>query len=521
MLPQIPQLSPPLSSLCTKNSPVSHSVPNRTSFHRPKPCRSSFQLPTYLHKYERPEPSTGSKTKVIAIPIDIRPLLSGKREDELVIPSNGRVLETMMTTLRSTLILFAASALLALPSSATLPVVPVHVHAFQRSVGATPSTSLCNGMGLGNNGALNGFVPATTDAWHQVITNAAVDPNSATLINTAGDLGGTHLHPDFGTQYGIPYVVVDSRTQSNVPVAINVYASESDITVAPVPATAPVEGNPLACTTPTGDQHLIVLDRYSCVEYEYWLASSCNSNWTAANTAVWDMTVAEKRPFGYTSADAAGLSVFEGLIRYDEIIAGSINHAIRFTTKYTKNGPTDGYLVAPATHAAPNNWGTDNIMGMRIRLKASFDISGYSKTNQIILTAMKNYGMILADNGSTLYFQGTSDNRWDDNDLSALSAIQSTAFEVVTMGTVGNIDTPPAGAAPTITSFTASATTVAAGTSVVLTAVTSNASYSYVDNAGFVRNGLVAVKPTSTTTYTLTSRNAYGTVSKSVTVTVQ
>ncbi|SEF96221.1 hypothetical protein SAMN05421819_1492 [Bryocella elongata] len=429
-----------------------------------------------------------------------------------------------MATPRSTLILLAASAVLAQSgSAATLPIAPVHVHAFQRSVGSavTPANSLCSGMGLGVNGALNGFVPASTDAWHQNISSATVDPSSATIINTAGDLAGYNLHPDFGTQYGIPYVVVDSRTQPNVSVPINLYGSESDITVAPVPANAPIEGNPLACTAPAGDQHVLVLDRNSCVDYEYWTASSCNGAWSASDSALWDMTTPEKRPYGYTSADAAGLSVFEGLIRYDEIIAGSINHAIRFTAKYTKTGPQDGYYVAPATHSSGNLWGTDNIIGMRIRLKAGFDISHYSKTNQIILTAMKNYGMILADNGTTMFFQGTQDNRWDDNDLSSLSAVPSSAFEVVTMGTVSTMWTPPAtGAAPTIQSFTASATSVKAGATVVLTAVAPGASYSYVDKAGFMRNGTVSVSPTATTTYTLTSRNAFGSVSKSLTVTV-
>ena len=390
----------------------------------------------------------------------------------------------------------------------------------------TPSTqpvanSVCSGMGLGNNGPLNGFVPSTADAWHQDISGAAVDASSTKILTTSGDLAGSYLHPDFGPQAGIPYVVVDSRTQASVPVAINLYAGDSDITLAPVPANAPVEDSPAACAAPIGDQHLLVLDRAECVAYEYWLSSSCKGAWSAANTALWDMTEAEKRPYTLTSADASGLSVFEGLIRYDEIIAGSINHAIRFTAAHTKTGAKGGYFVAPATHAAGNSTTTDNIIGMRIRLKANVDISKFSGNNRIILTAMKKYGMILADNGSNLFFQGTLDNRWDNNDLNALKAIPASDFEVVQMGAVSTMDQPPTGAAPAITSFKASATTVAAGTAVTLTAATTGASYSYIDKAGFLRGTSMTVTPAATTTYTLTSRNAYGTVSKSVTVTVR
>jgi hypothetical protein len=386
---------------------------------------------------------------------------------------------------------------------------------------ATPANTLCSGMALGNNGALNGFVPSPTDAWHQDITTAAVDPNSAKIITTSGDLLGAHLHPDFGTQYGIPYTVVDSRTESSVPVSINLYASDSDITIAPIPSNASVEGDPVACSAVSGDQHLLVLDRGGCVAYEYWQASTCKGAWSASNTALWDMTEAEKRPYTYTSADAAGLSVFEGLIRYDEIVAGSINHAIRFTALHTKTGAEGGYFVAPATHSAGNLWQTDNIIGMRVRLKASVNISSFSKTNQIILNAMKKYGMILADNGSTMYFQGTTDNRWDDEDLSALRNIPSTDFDMVQMGTLYATDQAPTGAAPVIKSFTASASSVKAGTSVTLSAVSTGASYNYIDKAGFLRGTSLVVKPTATTTYTLTSRNAFGTVSKTVTVTVQ
>jgi hypothetical protein len=389
------------------------------------------------------------------------------------------------------------------------------------SVAQTPVS--CSNMTVGPNGALNGFVPSPNDAWHQDITSAPIDPNSAKIITTSGDLAGAALHPDFSNivdgAFGIPYTVVDSSVTPGIPVPITLYADESDITLNPIPANLPVEGSPAQCTT-TGDNHALIIDRNGCVAYELWQAVNCNSGWTASTAAIWDLTNTEKRPYGYTSTDAAGLSVFEGLIRYDEIVAGVINHAIRFTAQHTKSDAHIGYFTAPATHAAGNNSVTDNIMGMRIRLQASFDISGYSSTNQIILKAMKQYGMILADNGSNLFFQGTPDARWNDNDLNALKAVPASAFDVIQMGTIYESNTVPTGAAPVITSFTASASTVPAGTSVTLTPTVTGASYSYIDKVGYIR-GTVTVAPTATTTYTLTSRNAFGTTSASTTVTVQ
>lgn len=385
----------------------------------------------------------------------------------------------------------------------------------------TPTISTaCSKMTLGPNGALNGFVPSASDAWHQDISAAPIDPMSATIINTSGDLGGTHLHADFSAgTYGIPYEIVDSSLTPLTKVPITKYPSESDITIAPIPASAPVEGGPATCSNITADHHVIVIDRNTCAAYEYWQAAYCSGSWTASIGTVWDMTTAEKRPYSYTSADAAGLSIFEGLVRYDEIVAGAINHAIRFTAAHTKDDANNGYFTAPATHAAGTLWGTDNIMGMRIRLKANFDISGYSATNQIILTAMKKYGMILADNGSNMFFQGTPDTRWNTTDLSSLAAVPSSAFDVVQMGPVYDSATAPKGAAPVIQSFTASPSSVSAGAPVTLTPVVTGASYSYIDDAGFVRYDTV-VKPTVTTTYTLTSRNAFGTSSATTTVTV-
>ncbi len=392
---------------------------------------------------------------------------------------------------------------------------------------AQTGTPSCSNMSLGPNGALNGFVPSPNDAWHQDITNAPIDPTSA-FIMTQGvnGLKGYGLHPDFGSTFGIPYNVVDSSATPPVPVKMTLYGGDSDNTLSPLSSSLTVEGGYPTCpydagtTTDASDHHVIAVDRNQCVAYELWRGSYCAGAWSAANGAIWDLTKTEQRPIGLTSVDAAGLSVFSGLIRYDEIVAGQINHAIRFTTKFTRNNQNNGLFTAPATHAAGNGWGLDNpIIGMRIRLRADFDISHYSQTNQIILKAMKQYGMILADNGSTLFFQGTPDSRWNDDDLSNLKQVPSSAFDMIQMNSVYDTSTAPTGAAPKINSFTASSTNINLGASVTLTPTVTNASYSFIDVAGFVR-GPVTVTPTATTTYTLTSRNAFGTSTASVTVNV-
>jgi hypothetical protein len=288
-----------------------------------------------------------------------------------------------------------------------------------------------------------------------------------------------------------------------------------------------VEGNPGQCPNDGNDRHLLVLDRRSCTDYEMYQAAQCNGTWTASNGLLFDMlsVTREARPYGMTSADASGLSVFEGLIRYDEILAGSIDHAIRFTTNHTKDDSNNGYFESPATHAAGTLWGTDNVMGMRIRLKASFDISGYSKTNQIILTAMKKYGMILTDNGGKLYFQGTTDSRWNDGDLGNLQNVQSADFEVVQRTKAYDSQTAPTGAAPTISGFVATSQGLYKGTEYyLLSANVNDASYSYMSspgmNTGSIFRGSMAVQPTKTTTYTLTARNIYGTTQATVTIKV-
>jgi hypothetical protein len=393
------------------------------------------------------------------------------------------------------------------------------------------TVAACNQMSTGDNASLNGFVPfPTTSAWNTDISQAPLDPNNSAITSAAG-FTGLHLHHDFssvaGGNYGIPYVVVDSSTTPLVPINVVSYASESDVAQAPYPITAPIEGSPADCTGGpgdyVGDQHVLVLDRNTCILYETFNTTRCRGAWSSDSETIWDMQNYEQRPWGWTSADAAGLPIFPGLVRYDEVAAGAINHAIRFTMEHTKNDANGGYFVEPASHAAGTDYGVSNVMGMRIRLKASFDISSYSAANQVILTAMKKYGMILADNGGYFYFQGVPDPRWDDNDLVNLDSIGSQNFEVVQMtptypGTA--VARAPAGPPPTINSFSASSTSVSSGTKVTLSWDTSNDSYDFIDVLGGVRGGSVTVAPTATTTYTLNATNQYGRATKPVTVTV-
>ena len=388
----------------------------------------------------------------------------------------------------------------------------------------------CSGMSLGNNASLNGFVPfPSTNVWNTNIASAPLDPNSDE-ITSVSSFAGQYLHHDFWSDYGMPYVVVDSTITPSVPINVIDYASESDVVVAPYPATAPIEGYPADCSgwpdTYVGDAHVLLLDRAKCFLYETYNTHRCNGLYNSSSETIWDMTNYETRPWGWTSADAAGLPIFPGLVRYDEIASGAINHAIRFTMLHTKDDANGGYFVYPASHAAGNIWGAYNVMGMRIRLKAGFDISGFSPVNQIILTAMKQYGMILADNGGYFYFQGVADPRWDDNDLDNLDSIASSNFEVVQMTPEFpgyDAATAPTGAVPAINSYTASASTVSSSSPVTFSYNVSGDSYDFIDMIGPVAagSGSVTINPTATQTYTLNSTNAYGrTTSTPLTVSV-
>lgn len=276
---------------------------------------------------------------------------------------------------------------------------------------------------------LSGWVPFPSDnPWNTDISTAPVDPNSTNLIASIGLTTG--LHPDFGTTYngapnGIPYTVVPSN-QARVPMSFTV-ADESDPGPYPVPPAAPVEAG--------SDAHVLVVDPGNNRLWELDAAQSQNNgaSWNAYSGAVFDTTSNALRTDGWTSADAAGLPIFPGLVRYDEVmIHGAIHHALRFTVQNTRKG-----FVHPATHYASSNT-SSNLppMGMRVRLKAGVNISGYPAPVRVILQALKTYGMFVADNGSNWYLSGAPDSRWNDGDLATISGIKGGDFEVVQMGTV-------------------------------------------------------------------------------------
>ena len=268
------------------------------------------------------------------------------------------------------------------------------------------------------------------NAWNTDISAAPVDPNSATLIASCG--GATkRVHPDFGTVWdgapnGIPYILV-SGAQARVAVSFD-YADESDLGPYPIPANAPIEGGPNA----TGDRHVIVVDTTAWRLYELYDAHPLNggSSWHAGSGATWDLSSNALRPAGWTSADAAGLPIFPGLVRYDEAVTkGAITHALRFTCPTTRKA-----YLAPARHWASSQTSTSYMpMGARVRLKASVDISTYPPEVQVILTALKKYGMFLADNGSGFYLSGAPDSRWSDDNLATMGQLTASDFELVKM----------------------------------------------------------------------------------------
>jgi hypothetical protein len=264
--------------------------------------------------------------------------------------------------------------------------------------------------------------------WHKNVAKLPVSPRSSAYIAAIG--AGLDLHPDFGSNltYGIPYAVVPAG-QPKVPIHFTAYGDESDKGPYPIPPGAPVEGGSSA----TGDRHVLVVQAGACRLYELYSAyPNANGSWNAASGAVFNLRTNHLRPDGWTSADAAGLPIFAGLIRYDEIRRGRIDHAIRFTAPRTQAG-----FIHPATHFASSSSDPDlPPMGLRLRLKASFDISHFPRVARIILRAMKTYGLILADNGSPWYFQGATDPRWDDNALDTLKTVPGSAFEVVQTGPI-------------------------------------------------------------------------------------
>jgi len=275
------------------------------------------------------------------------------------------------------------------------------------------------------------FFPAD-NPWNRDISTDPVDPNSDVLIATCG--ANAALHPDFGTVWdggpiGIPYVVVHG-SQPKVPVTFD-YSNESDPGPYPIPPDAPIEGGPSS----SGDRHVLVVDADNWKLYELYDAHPQNggSKWTAGSGAIFDLNSNALRPAGWTSADAAGLPILPGLVRYDEVVEQKeIAHALRFTCPTTRRA-----YVSPARHYASSRTGADQPpMGMRVRLKSSVDISGYPANVQVILRALKKYGMFLADNGSSFFITGTHDMRWNDDEIGAMKSLHGRDFEVVKMGTL-------------------------------------------------------------------------------------
>jgi hypothetical protein len=397
----------------------------------------------------------------------------------------------------------------------------------------------CAGMSLGRSvdgtANMNGFVPFQnannmTNLWATNIANAPVDPNNA-AIQTASGFAGQNARVLFGANVydgGIPFMIVDSGTTPSVPLTLIDYADQSDAVVAPFTNNVPTEGDYGACSgwpdTYLGDAHALVVDRNKCWVYETFNTNYCNGLYDVAGETIWDLQNGEMRPWGWSSVDAAGLSVFAGLVKYDEAASGHVNHAIRFTMSSSKLDDNNGYFVEPASHAAGLYYGSPIVEGMRIRLKPTYSISGYSAINKAILTAMQQYGLIMADNGGSGYYIGATDPRWNDSDLGNLGRIPFSNFDIIQMDpTYPGWDsvTAPSGAQPVINSFTALAQTVSSGTPVTFNFSVSGDSYDYIDMIGPVRltangggegvnTGSVTVYPTATQTYMLYSLNEHG-----------
>jgi hypothetical protein len=266
--------------------------------------------------------------------------------------------------------------------------------------------------------------------WNQRVDNLPLNSNSATYI--ANMAPSTHLHADWGdwstNHYGIPWQTVPG-SQAMVPMTFQ-YADESDPGPYPFPANALVEGG----ANSGGDMHVLVIDSGNCKLYETWSSTYSNGGWSCGSGAIFDLTSNALRTDGWTSADAAGLPVMPGLVKVSEVNAGAINHAIRFTMASSYNG-----YIHPATHAAGSSNSSLPPMGLRLRLKASFDTSSFTGPSLVILTAMKQYGLILADNGSNWFISGDSDDGWT-NLMGQIGTdfgkVHGSDFEVVDTGPV-------------------------------------------------------------------------------------
>jgi hypothetical protein len=416
-------------------------------------------------------------------------------------------------------------------------------------------------VSLGQNANLNGFRPFPGSAIYSDISAYALDtPTDANFRSTWGNHG---LHADGGASplAGIGYYVVDEGVTSDllhIPTKCSTadqhaggdkipsaaFCPESDDVPMPITADMRQEGNtqPLTCWTAGGDHHLVVLERSRGVLYESYQMKTCNGVAVTYALKTWDVNKpleAGQNSFARTSADAAGLSIFMGAlgVRYEEIAAGHIDHAMRMTLQvmncaFYSNGDGHALVALPATHGSNCGGGSySSYYGMRFRLNPSFDISRYSATNKVILTAAKKYGFIIADIGADAYFQLAPDPRWNDDDLALLDAVKLSDFQVVNTGTKYGVDLPtedktngiislydqtgitsastvgkavkPRLPQPGITSFTASASSVPVGQPVTFTGIATDSGEAYVENAGVLINNTVTIIPDKTRTYSM------------------
>lgn len=283
--------------------------------------------------------------------------------------------------------------------------------------GSTPSLANCQ-------------IFPSDNPWNTDVSKFAIHSNSDNFINSIGRT--RTMHPDFGTVWegapiGIPFVIVGG-SQQKVPIQFIAYGSQSDPGPYPIPINAPIEGGPNG----VGDRHVIAIETGTCKLYELYNAYSVGSGWKADSGAIWDLKINGARKLGWTSADAAGLPIFPSLVRYDEVKKGIISHALRFTVRYSQMA-----YILPASHYASKSTNSDYPpMGLRLRMKSSYNCTNLSSEVQIICVALKRYGMIVADNGTDWYLSGSPDARWNDDHLRDLGKIVGDAFEVVNTGSI-------------------------------------------------------------------------------------
>ncbi len=319
------------------------------------------------------------------------------------------------TGARAPLLALCFAATLALGSSPSPAGARIPRSRHARSAGGAPSEGGCQ------------VFPANNPL-NEEIANAPVNPNSSAYVASIGL--SAHLHPDFGTNpsYGIPYTVVGAG-QAKVPIKFTKYRSESDPGPYPTPLDAPIEGGG---KRGKGDKHVLVLQEGSCMLYELYKAAQKGAGWTAASGAVFNLDSDALRPEGWTSADAAGLPILPLLVRYPEVSAGQIDHALRVTVPQTQRG-----YIHPATHFASSSSDPSlPPMGLRLRLKASYSLAGFHGESLIVLEALKRFGLIVADNGSPWFITGAPNPGWNDEDLEQIKQVPGSEFEAVESGPI-------------------------------------------------------------------------------------